>query len=84
MPGSALLFFLVPHSFFLKPCGSEPGKQPHGGPEHDAFRRVHEAEKNGEYADGAADKETSKNKRTHTEPHGRAFYRRIKKGGIPS
>ena len=68
----------------MKPGGGEPRKQPHGGAEHDAFRRVHEAEKHGEDADGAADKETSKNKRTHTEPHGRAFHRRIKKEGSPS
>ena len=82
--GAALLPVLVLHSFFMKPGGGEPRKQPHGGAEHDAFRRVHEAEKHGEDADGAADKETSKNKRTHTEPHGRAFHRRIKKEGSPS
>ena len=79
---SVLLF--IPHPFFIELRGREPRKQSHGGAEHYAFRRVHEAEKYGEDTDGAADQETSKNKRTHTEPHGRAFYCHIKREGSPS
>ena len=78
-PYSVLFLLLFFPALFVQAGRREPGEEPGGGTEHDAFSRVYETEQNGEDADGTADKEASQNKTAHTEPHGRDFSRCIKK-----
>ena len=64
----------------MKSGRGQAGQQAHGGAEDYAFGWSHEAGKHSKDAKGAADKESPENKTAHTEPHGRFFSRRIKKG----
>ena len=73
----------APTVLAVLPEGGDSRKQSHGGAEHDAFRRVHEAEEHGENADGTADQKTAKNKRTHKEPHGVLFVAVLRERRLP-